>query len=219
MPSAPALPRVSIDGVAGTPDPAPQKPERVSSLPPGAAGPKRAAAPAIPRVTMPSAAAPTPPSDEDVADLPTRADATAPKQERAARPMPAKPVAFAGAASASATHTPVEHGSAMRDRVAAAPLPSAAPRVEPDSKLRGVPLSAFPACRTDQREDTLKLAVLAAVGKQKECSSAAGTFRFVETKNLNSFLLWIERAPGRAAADRCGELTHALNCLSRPGAK
>ena len=107
----------------------------------------------------------------------------------------------------------------MRERVAAAPLPSAAARAEPDQKLGGVPLSAFPACRTDQREDTLKLAVLAAVGKKRDCSSAAGTFRFVETKNLNSFLLWIERAPGRAAADRCGELTHALNCLSRPGAK
>ena len=81
-----------------------------------------------------------------------------------------------------------------------------------------MPLSALAACRTDQREDTLKLAVLAAVGKQRECSSAAGTYRFVETKNLNAFLMWIERAPGRAAVDRCGELAHALNCLSQPGA-
>ena len=81
-----------------------------------------------------------------------------------------------------------------------------------------MPLSALAACRTDQREDKLKLAVLAAVGKQRECSSPAGTYRFVETKNLNAFLMWIERAPGRAAVDRCGELAHALSCLSKPGA-
>ena len=108
-------------------------------------------------------------------------------------------------------------------RLGRQPLP--APRIGREqlpqvdaAKLGGVPLSAFPACRTDQREDTLKLALIAAVGKKRECSSAAGTYRFVETKNLNAFLMWIERAPGRPAVDRCGELTHALNCLSRPGA-
>jgi hypothetical protein len=218
MPSAPALPRVSIDGVAGAPTSAPERPSRVSSLPPGSPGPKRAAAPVIPRVAPPGAVAPTLPGDEDVADLPDRAEPTAPTQAKAARPAPARPVAFAGAASTSATAAPHESAPSMRERVAAAPMPSSAPRAEPDEKLPGVPLSAFPACRTDQREDSLKLAVLAAVGKKRECSSAAGKYRFVETKNLNAFLMWIERAPGRAAVDRCGELTHALNCLSRPGA-
>jgi len=220
VPSAKALPRVSIDGVSGPPTASPQSPTRVSSLPPGVPGPKRAPAPVVPRVAPPSAATATLPSDEPVAKLPSRAAPAAPTQSSAApRPAPARPVAFAGAANASATAAPHESPSAMRERVAAAPMPSAAPRAEPDEKLRGVPLSAFPACRTDQREDTLKLAVLAAVGKKRECSSAAGTYRFVETKNLNAFLMWIERAPGRAAVDRCGELTHALNCLSRPGAK
>jgi hypothetical protein len=93
------------------------------------------------------------------------------------------------------------------------------PRTEPDKKLRGVPLSTLAACRTDRREDELKLQVLAAVRNQRECSSAAGYYRFVETKNLNSFLMWIERAPGRAAVDRCGELAYALSCLKQPGAK
>ena len=90
---------------------------------------------------------------------------------------------------------------------------------EPEAKLRGVPLSTLAACRSDRREDSLKLAVLGAVGDRRECASAAGTYRFVETKNLNAFLMWIERAPGRAAVDRCAELTHALSCLSGPGAK
>jgi hypothetical protein len=37
----------------------------------------------------------------------------------------------------------------------------------------------------------------------------------VETKNLNAFLMTIERAPDRPVADRCAELTHALECATR----
>jgi hypothetical protein len=36
----------------------------------------------------------------------------------------------------------------------------------------------------------------------------------VETKNLNAFLMWIERNPSRRAADRCVELRLALECLA-----
>jgi hypothetical protein len=35
----------------------------------------------------------------------------------------------------------------------------------------------------------------------------------VETKNLNAFLMTIDRAPGRAEADRCVELSYALDCV------
>jgi len=220
IPTAPALPRVAIDSVAGpSAEAPPEAPRRVSSLPPGVAGPRRAPAPAIPRMDLPAAAATTLPGDEPVAAPATRAAAPAPAPERPAARGPARPVAFAGAAAESATHTPVETSGSMRERIAAAPMPSAAPRTEPDKKLRGVPLSTLAACRTDQREDALKLQVLGAVGNQRECSSAAGIYRFVETKNLNSFLMWIERAPGRAAVDRCGELAYALSCLKQPGAK
>jgi hypothetical protein len=37
----------------------------------------------------------------------------------------------------------------------------------------------------------------------------------VETKNLNAFLMTIARAPGRPVADRCAELTYALECAAR----
>jgi hypothetical protein len=219
IPVAPALPRVAIDSVGGPSNDPPEAPTRVSSLPPGVAGPKRAPAPAIPRMDLPAAAATTLPGDEPVTDPRARAAAPAPAPERPAARGPVRPVAFAGAASESATHTPVETEGPLRERIAAAPMPTAAARSEPDKKLRGVPLSTLAACRTDRREDELKLQVLAAVRNQRECSSAAGYYRFVETKNLNSFLMWIERAPGRAAADRCGELAYALSCLKQPGAK
>ena len=44
-----------------------------------------------------------------------------------------------------------------------------------------------------------------------------GSYRFVETKNLNAFLMWVERSAGRAQADRCQELAFALECLERGG--
>jgi hypothetical protein len=81
--------------------------------------------------------------------------------------------------------------------------------------IRGVPLGSLAACRSDRDEDALKRKVLAAVTKPGECTSAAGRYRLVETKNLNAFLLWIERAPNRPEADRCTELRHVLECLSR----
>jgi len=37
----------------------------------------------------------------------------------------------------------------------------------------------------------------------------------VQAKNVNAFLMRIERAPGRRAGDRCIELAHALECLSK----
>ncbi len=80
--------------------------------------------------------------------------------------------------------------------------------------LQGVPLGSLSACRTDREEDSLKLALVAAAKAQTECTSSAGTYRFVETKNLNAFLMWINRAPGRHVADRCVELKHALECLA-----
>ena len=86
-------------------------------------------------------------------------------------------------------------------------------RSEPDAPLEGVPLSALAACLTDREEDRLKLGVLERVSRPTECVSPAGRYRFVETKNLNAFLMWIERSPRRAATDRCGELRLAIDCL------
>ena len=76
-----------------------------------------------------------------------------------------------------------------------------------------MPLSALDACVSDRAEDELKLSVVAALDSRDRCVSSAGRYRFVETKNLNAFLMWIERAPTRQHADRCIELQLALECL------
>jgi len=78
-----------------------------------------------------------------------------------------------------------------------------------------VPLGSLAACVTDREEDHLKQAVVAAVKKQEECVSRKGTYRFVETKNLNAFLMWIDRKGSGTAGDRCEELRNALDCLER----
>ena len=82
------------------------------------------------------------------------------------------------------------------------------------SRLRGVPLGSLAACDSDRREDSLKQKVIAAVTTQKECVSEAGIYRFLETRNLNAFLLYVERAESRSVGDRCTELSLALACLS-----
>ncbi len=79
--------------------------------------------------------------------------------------------------------------------------------------VAGVPLGDLAACMTDREEDRLKQAVVAAVKTQEKCVSRKGTYRFIETKNLNAFLMWIDRAPSRTAGDRCTELRNALECL------
>ena len=80
-----------------------------------------------------------------------------------------------------------------------------------------MPLADLAVCMSDRDEDRLKQAVVAAVTTQKECVSRAGTYRFVETKNLNSFLMRIDRASGRSVGDRCDELRNALECLQGAG--
>ncbi len=93
---------------------------------------------------------------------------------------------------------------------------SAAPaRANPNERLAGVPLGSLAACMSDRDEDALKRKLLATVRAQQECTSRAGRYRFLETKNLNAFLMWIEPAPDRRVADRCVELSMALECLKR----
>jgi len=115
----------------------------------------------------------------------------------------------AGTPSASAADvTPLAVGRTER----ALPQRSAGGGAQGEN-LAAVPLGSLAACASDREEDQRKMAVLTAVRGRTECSSAAGRYRFVETKNLNAFLMWIERAPNRRAADRCVELRLALECL------
>jgi len=77
-----------------------------------------------------------------------------------------------------------------------------------------VALASLAACVSDRDEEALKRRLVAAVTTQRECVSAAGTYRFVETKNLNAFLMMIERAPRRVEGDRCAEMRNALACVA-----
>jgi hypothetical protein len=125
------------------------------------------------------------------------------------------------ALTSSASLATASPGKAAPTRAArVTPDRSQAARQSPaDERLEGVPLSALAACMSDREEDRLKMDVLASVGGQPECRSQAGRYRFVETKNLNAFLMWIERSPSRAQTDRCIELQLALECLRGPEAR
>jgi hypothetical protein len=57
--------------------------------------------------------------------------------------------------------------------------------------------------------------VVASVDDRDRCESRAGRYHFVETRNVNAFLMRIERTGSRAAGDRCTELTLALDCLAK----
>lgn len=87
------------------------------------------------------------------------------------------------------------------------------------NSLKGVPLGSLATCISDRREDQLKQRVIAAVTAREECVSGAGRYRFLETRNLNAFLMYVERSGTRQVGDRCAELQLALDCLRGQGAK
>ena len=91
---------------------------------------------------------------------------------------------------------------------------SAIPAADRRHGLRGVALSELLPCMSDAREMALKQKTVAAARNASLCESPAGRFHFVETKNVNAFLMSIEMAPGRRSGDRCEELTLALDCLA-----
>lgn len=136
--------------------------------------------------------------------------------ERSARPTPREPehhsvrpaAQLAAVSPAAAVAKPASAARSGRE------MPDA-PRGSPVNRpgVAGVPLGELAACVQDRDEDRLKQAVVAAVTTQQECISSKGTYRFVETKNLNAFLMWIDRAPSRPIEDRCVELSYALECL------
>ena len=236
--SAPAAPKVDLPKQNTRPDRfrvaaptksnAPRRPIAVAGLAP-AAPTERAAAPtpraraarapaerATPRVVPGLASAPKASSIVN-ASLPTRSsrrdDRPPPPSSRRSSARPAAQMAKAPSSLAAPSATTAA-------RVARAAVPSTgSPKGSSSARpgLAGVPLGDLAVCVSDREEDRLKQAVVAAVTTQKECVSHAGTYRFVETKNLNSFLMWIDRSAGRAVGDRCDELRHALACLQNSG--
>lgn len=128
---------------------------------------------------------------------------------RAAPPMPAH--------SASAAIEPADHAPGIGRRAAAGTTTSAlgsARTLARAATPQGVPLGSLASCVSRDREETLKREVIARVQDPTRCESSNGVYRFVETKNLNAFLMWIERAGDQKAGDRCTELSRALECLS-----
>ena len=155
------------------------------------------------------AAAPALAAPEQVQPSSRRENRNTPVSQARREPLPAAsmgrvPAGFVPAAVAPARV--VREGTSLPQGEAAS-----------DVGLVGVPLGKLSACVSDREEDRLKQAVVAAVTTQKECASRAGTYRFVETKNLNSFLMWIDQPAGRVVGDRCAELRYALECLQGAG--
>jgi hypothetical protein len=178
-----------------------------------------------PNIAIPAAAAPALVADADSPGARPSAKAPVPSSAPPkARPMPKGGVAMPGISDSHARDfsgaDPGAGERAGRSRPgASAPASQTYSRSEPNAKLRGVPLGALPACRTDKLEDDLKQKVIAAVRSPRECTSSAGRYSFVETKNLNAFLMMVERSANRAEVDRCAELAYALSCLKSGGAR
>jgi hypothetical protein len=157
-------------------------------------------------------AAPPAAYDEEATEpaLNARAPVQRVKSPPSAAPRPTTVGFSASAPVPGATADASAPTSARAERAAPVRTASAA---APDDNLAPVSLASLAACMTDREEDDLKLQLMQRIGKRTECRSRAGRYRFVETKNLNAFLMWIERAPSRAAVDRCIELRLAIDCL------
>jgi hypothetical protein len=89
-----------------------------------------------------------------------------------------------------------------------------------------VPLDELPACSPPERQDQLKKRILLATTAQRarECSHQDGQYRFLETRNLNAFLMWSRTNPESAFAQRpardvCDVLERALVCLEGASTK
>jgi len=178
----------------------------------------------MPNLSTPEFAAATP--QQIASTRPNRSTRSAPRKETAPRPSARERSAAQAALAMPAAPTralpevaPAPKESA-RAKPALSPRPSgrSARSVQPVARrartdLVGIPLASLATCHSDQEEDRLKLAVIAASAGRTSCENDAGVFHLVEAKNLNAFLLSIEGARSRKLADRCTELVHAIECL------
>ena len=212
---------VDVDPVARDTEPRPPRtvPTRISR----AARPSLSVAPgrAPARVAPVSLAVSTGSDDEaNQFGAPPRVARRAGLDDRSAARSPQPAALTAAAFSArhkSAAAFDVVRASSRSGSYHNDPAVRSTARSQIDDSLEGVPLSSLAACMSDREEDALKLDVLEAISRPAECVSPAGRYRFVETKNLNAFLMWIERSPQREKVDRCAELRHALDCLQSGG--
>jgi hypothetical protein len=203
---APALPQ--IEPLAA------RSPDRVERpvLPPRGASNVRVPTPQIDRTNVRAELAMPAPAPDHRPTSPRAARSAPPPTPPAAidRVVVPRPEAAPAAPVPRAAPPPAPARTSRPEPIA---LASSAPS-EPRNNLRGVPLSALLPCVSDARETELKQRAVAAVRNRALCESPAGRFLFVETKNVNAFLMRIEQAPGRRSGDRCEELKLALDCLA-----
>ena len=205
---------VELDPILGpeAPDPAPPVRDRNARPPrPTARRAQRPTRP-LPVPVEPDPVAPSPGSQRSArrARVVPRRDRRSSRTSRGVELPAFAPPASLAEADTAAQRVP---------RSPALPQPTATRSRSSADGLAAVPLGSLAACVSDREEDRLKQKLLEVVTTQQECLSEAGRYRFVETKNLNAFLMWIERAPSRREADRCVELRLALDCLRREAAR
>lgn len=234
---APAAPAIALPPLAEQREAPPRRVFRVASAKPAPGPPPRA----LPEIALASHPIATPPTTRGPRPARTSGPRpTAPRPPRGpAATLSAPSVAMASrvpAATPRRAARPARATAVRRAPRPAAPFAAVTPLLEPTMPtpasrpgraapdlprgptgdpigVAGVPLGELASCLSDREEDRLKQAVVAAVTTQAECVSSKGTYRFVETKNLNAFLMWIDRDPARSVADRCVELGYALECL------
>jgi hypothetical protein len=206
-----AHPRIGLDAPAAPSDPdAFDRSAPRSTRTPATPSPSRQAPP----LAFAAAALPAEPNDSPRRESSARRPVPAAGPPRRERGRPAN----IGLATAGPPRDPTPPADAdpgpLRTARPSAPSAASGSRKE-EPGLRGVALASLSACVSDRQEDALKQRVITAAEDRKACESTAGRFDFVETKNVNAFLMRIERAPGRQLGDRCAELMHALDCLAR----
>ncbi len=105
-------------------------------------------------------------------------------------------------------------------RVTSDRVRSAVARHAAQAGWQEIPLDDLPACTPPERQDALKRQILRLAPSGRECRSGRGHFRFLETRNLNAFLLWSrsestrqQPLAARPQGDACAVLERALACL------
>ncbi len=229
-PKPPPPPAPKPEPPAPKPTPPVAKPEPIAppALPPIPAPlpePARVARPAPPRPSAVRVPAPQIDSMTARPELPEAGPVAVATHRQAtllaARSAPPAPASIDRVAVPRPALAP-EAPESRAPRAASPPAPRAerpatiapGPAESPRPALRGVALSELLPCVSDARELELKQRTVGAAQNRALCESPAGRFHFIETKNVNAFLMRIEQSAGRRSGDRCEELKLALECLA-----
>ena len=172
----------------------------------------RSASRPAPRLAMAAPATPAAPSENPPAPRRTRtAPRSTPPKRRSRAVAPIAAASTGAAAPDPSPRSPTRSSTTARP---AAPQRGGGRR-SGGRDIPGVPLGSLAACVSDRKEIELVKRVVATARDRQLCESRVGRYHFVETRNVNAFLMRIERAGRGRAGDRCTELTHALDCLSK----